>query len=318
MPDIVSTFVELFRGRHDAIGTEAGGCLRLQDVTADTMIARHLQGQAHPIGIYPLVYTAEVGAEWVVRWGCVDFDLGEEESLAHAWNVATVLEVAAGIKGWVERSRSKGYHLWVFAQEWVPAALMRRALIGACETVDAPTKEVNPKQESLKDPSQLGNYVRLPYPGMLGKTPQRDDRRVMLDVAGDPYPVGEFVAEAHFKRATTEQLEQLAISLYIPPPPPPPKLQRPAPSRLEGDAVQRMSPLARKIYDEGPLEGKGRGHTLYKLACLLAEDGRHTPEEALELLYDADTRWGKFVERGDADVRIPAIVEKVFGKEVTC
>ena len=51
------------------------------------------------------------------------------------------------------------------------------------------------------------------------------------------------------------------------------------------------------------------GHTLYKLACVLREDGRHTRDEAYELIEDADLRWGKFFERPDKAKYLTAILD---------
>ena len=129
---------------------------------------RHLTDEEAPIGVYPLL--PAVANVHSVYWGCVDFDEGEEASLIHAENLELVLN-RAQIKGWVERSRSKGYHVWVFFQEAMRATDVRNGLLAACGIVAAPVKEVNPKQTELTGKG-WGNGVRLPYPA--GRQPGRN------------------------------------------------------------------------------------------------------------------------------------------------
>lgn len=304
---LVTDFAELFVGRQDAYGMEEGRCFRPGPPFEGNAhywmetIQRHLNGQV-PIGIYPMVGPGGTEDEdvWFVHWGCIDFDEGEEVSLTHARNVVAVLRELE-ITGWIERSRSKGFHVWVFADSWVPARTMRRALLAACQLVDAPTREINPKQETLGE-GQLGNYVRLPYPGSLTSEPLSGARRAVFPPRMDfPYRVHDFVILAMRSRASLAELEAAAELYQEPVRARPP--QRHLGLLLPGsrEPADRLGALARKVWEEGPLDGSGRGHTLWKLARLIVEDGRHTFDEALELLQDADERWGKFTARGDAD-----------------
>lgn len=315
--DEFDRFTQLFDGNREAYGAEEGAAVRLSGVKGwddlSDVVRAHLDGSAEPIGVYPMVQLAD---GWYVKWGCIDFDLGDEESFVHARNVQ-MAGYAVGLHGWVERSRSKGYHVWFFCQQWVPAEIMRHALLALCQVVDAPAKEVNPKQVTLAE-GQIGNYVRLPYPGWLsdymhGELPTR---RVMVDEARMPIPLSEFLER-------TAQLDCLAdykrvAKYYV------------APKRnmvirrnwadLEGSAVERMSPMALKIWKEGPLENPDsptnfRGQTLFKLAKLLLEHGRHNVDEALVLLRDADERWGKFHERPDRDRWLMQLIESAWSNQ---
>src|SRR5262245_38603232 len=138
--------LDVFEGRYDVVGLDDDGhghpgpCEVRDRAAWEAHAADHLRGTMS-MGIYPVTQDC-------CLWGCVDFDDGEVASQVHARNVAVVL-AHLDVTGWIERSRSKGYHVWVFAPEWVPARLMRRALLGACQTAQAPTKEVNPKSEHL-------------------------------------------------------------------------------------------------------------------------------------------------------------------------
>ena len=309
MTDTVQQFCELFQGNASAIGLEVGGAHRLRE--GDTLaeeIEMHLTGRGDPIGVYPMVgHSTWNDMTWKVHWGCIDFDEGEQESWLHAKNVHLALQTF-GVSGWIERSRSKGYHVWVFLQQWTEAWLVRRALLAACQIVEAPTKEINPKQESLEE-GQLGNYVRLPYPGALGgKATLTLGRRVMVAGNGEPVHLDGFVKLAHVQRTDVAALEKLAS--YWKPPAKPLRTRNWDSLPFDGEAVDRLVGKARMIWEDGPLEGSDRSDTLYKLAMYLKEDGRHTREEAFDLLVDADARWGKFSDRPDRDQRLDDLLDK--------
>ena len=180
----VADFLDLFKGRLDTAGLDmtasgAPGPFRFHESTdyAESWIGLangHLCGRLG-IGVYPVWHGQ-------VEWGCVDFDDGEDAAWEHATALRSVLN-AFNITGWIERSRSKGYHVWVFSAGWVPALMMRRALMGACAISGVPDREVNPKSASL-DPDQLGNFVRLPYFASDAAMPTHQAQREAR-VAGD-------------------------------------------------------------------------------------------------------------------------------------
>lgn len=299
--------MELFRGNWNAHGTEAGGSVRhegdlqLKSWAQVTALENHLNGTEF-CGVYPMAQFSD--GTWNVHWGCVDFDEGDEVSWVHARNLAKVLR-AFGIAPWIERSRSKGYHVWVFLDTWTDPALVRYALLAACQIVDAPTKEINPKQVSLAE-GQLGNYVRLPYPGrspVIGSDFQL--RRCMVDDIGAPWSFDDFVKTAWEFRTQPIQLEPLR-ELYKEPERPRPVVVAPT---MDGDPVRRMGGLAYTIWKDGPLDGSDRSGTLFKLAALLREGGQHTFSEALELVWDADGRWGKFHDRPRGYEDLTKVVE---------
>lgn len=321
-------FIELFEGNHDAFGLEEGGCAHIHPDSWELALRTHLTGEAEPIGVYPMVHNVTryyddgyaQRLNWGVKWGCVDFDQGEEESWVHAKNVHLAL-TTFGITGWIERSRSKGFHVWVFAQDWVEAKLMRRALLAACQLVEAPTREINPKQEELKD-GQLGNYVRLPYPGHLRSVPAMQDalnagtvdviKRVMVfpEDARHSYHLMAYVNDAYANRTDVAALSSIAAHYA---PPETQVIYRDwSNSVMQGSAIDRLRGKALVIFQQGPLEGSDRSDTLWKLARYLKEDGRHTVDEALELLRDADRRWGKFYDRPDGEQRLTELIQRAW------
>lgn len=134
---LANKYDALFQGRRDVYGSVEGGCIK-KHLTTDIWVA-HLY-YTGSVGVYPMVDNK-------VHWGCVDIDLGEE-MLAMAQNLQTVLAFYK-LTSWIEKSKGKGFHIFVFANDWVPAKTMRRALIVACEIAGVPPTEVNPKQEEL-------------------------------------------------------------------------------------------------------------------------------------------------------------------------
>lgn len=308
---IIDRFTALHAGREDAVGTEEGGCLRIAEADFHAKIAAHLTG-GDPIGIYPMVKNPF--GDWVVHFGVVDFDEGEETSLVHALNLQAVLDMV-DITSWIERSRSKGYHVWVYCREWVPATAMRFGLLGATQVAKAPIKEINPKQTSLAD-DKIGNYIRLPYPGWLGDS-YVADRRVCIVDGSEILPLEEFVFAAYEARCSRADIERL-VPLYEAPLRPSPPLNNRKRRHLTVDDidwdaipdVRHMRKITRQVFENGPMrEGADRSSTLWRLALMLKED-HYEPLEILELCMDADRRWGKHAERGDQEY-VVTMVNKV-------
>jgi len=278
-------------GWHKAVG--AGYVIAVED---------HLLNANKPnIGVYPLTrHNTENGPVYVTQWGCVDFDEGEEASLAHATNLHAVLQ-QLHVASWVERSRSKGYHLWVFFDEPLPARQVREGLIGACNVVDAPTVEVNPKQLVLTGQG-LGNGVRLPY-----SCPRNEGRNVIVYGSSDMMLEG-FVELASKTRVTAEAWKAVT-ALYKPPEaaPEPKVTYTYGGGGLHGlaGAVRRGGP--RSTADK---PGGDRSATLFSLACAMVRQG-FSNGDVLTELEEADKDWGnKFMKRRDGRQRLWDMVIK--------
>lgn len=301
----INKFATLFAGRQDAYGSDEGSCIH-KALTRDVWYDHLVYGGDRSIGVYPLYSIPEVGP--VVRWGCTDIDLGDIESWPHALNLHNTLQ-ALGLCPWIERSRSKGFHVWVFTSEPVPATWMRHAYLFAHQIADVPATEVNPKQttpDRLK--VGLGNYVRAPYPGVNSPA----GRRVMIDpINGRIIPRTEFVDIATDSLNTAAQVAAVAAR-YVPPPSKPRVDVDTEWSGNLGPLVDRLTGLAYTIFAGGPLEGVDRSTTLARLAAKIVEGGEHSTAECFALVQDADRRWGKFFERADCDEQLTRIVEWAF------
>ena len=292
----VDDFVSLFRGRGDVYGHEEGRCVK-----EPLNIARfqdHLYGR-EAIGVYPMV---PLGNDYACVWGCSDIDI---EDINLAITLHQTLK-AAGVTSWIERSRSKGYHVWVFVSDLVPAVDMRRMLLLAHQVCEIPAREVNPKQETLSH-GQYGNYVRLPYFNGGNETPTK---RVILDPNTlEPMPLARFLSGAFPTKNSPALIKQLA-QMYVPPAPLR-QINITDPSGSVEEVLRLVGPLARVIWRDGPLEGKDRSFTLVKL-CGLLQRGGISPSDAKIILEDADRRWGKYHLRANGGQEIEKIIQKVY------
>lgn len=311
MSSDVEKFARLFHGRIDAYGSDGGSCVRVP-VTIQTYV-RHLDGSM-PIGIYPLLDDSTC---W---WGCSDIDQGYD-MIALAANLWRVLRVL-GVFSYVEKSRSKGYHIWTFFDQPVAATTVRAMFLFAHQVADVPPREINPKASGF-DHIELGNYVRLAYPnrGISGK-------QIMLDMERSdrcPMSFGEFLSCA--RTNTPADIESVAAR-YVPPAP----RQLVSVSEYNGELAHlehRMSGLQFTVWSFGPkADGTNRTSTAgsgvgagkvdrsfqaYRFACLLQKDG-FTPGEALALLCEFDLRWlQKFSERPDGVMQMQRIIERAYG-----
>lgn len=295
--EALDLFVSLFRGRGDCYGSEAGGCVR-ERLSVD--VFRDHLSDGPSIGVYPAVPN-DGGA--ICIWGCSDIDV---EDIDAARLLKRTLETA-GVHAWLERSRSKGYHVWVFASEPVLAEDMRRMLLVAHQVADYPAREVNPKQSDVST-SKVGNYVRLPYPHGLKINP---DRRTMLDDSNNPIPLRDFLSAVETKRTSAHDIHRIS-AMYVPP-----KKQHVVvdwgTSENLDEALRLTSPLARIIWRDGPLPSQDRSKALMRLAYVCASSGI-APSMCHVIVVDADRRWGKFHARGEAGMeQINKIVERAYG-----
>lgn len=294
MATIVEQFATLFAGRPDAYGGDEGRAI-YQPVTVETY-ENHLTG-IEPIGIYPIAHAAD-GTLWV-RWGCCDIDTGD-------WSEAHLLATALagmGLLPHVERSRSKGWHIWIFADQPVQAWQMRRALKVAYAAIDLPAKEANPKQESLR-PNQLGNYVRLPYKAGLILTPER---QVMMQgwgrsQDGVPMSLNDWLAGPIYSRAL--RVEHWAEKWFERP-------RKHVQFDVSDSDIARLAGLLpaewRQVWQSG--EVRDRSATFVAMAYSLAKLGWQ-PQDVYMILWGCP--WNKYRERTDGEHYVKDIIDRVY------
>jgi hypothetical protein len=309
-------FAELFQGNPCAHGTVEGGCVR-----SAPDFGAHLFQPDRSIGIYPMVESAVLrkqflsvhgvdGGAWYVRWGCTDIDNADdpEACLPLARNLWKVLR-RLGITSWVERTKGKGYHVWVFAQEWVPAIVMRRALLAAHQVAGVKPTEVNPKQvDTTGIKAGLGNYVNLPYPCLW----EDAGRRVVIDPwDGYPRTLPEFLDDAMHGRTPYDTL-YAAAKLYIAPPPVR-AVAYTEPSVEAATLARNLPGLPYTIWKNGCLEGRDRSTTMARF-CHLCAEASIDPGDCMVMLRDLDARLGKFIDRVDRQEQLDRLLDTAYSK----
>jgi hypothetical protein len=173
----VSLFKRYFSGLPNAFGTYDPDTGRSRQekrsVTTDTILD-HLKGKEH-YGVYLLVND-------VTKAIVADFDHHDSSSplefieTAHHYRLPAYMEI----------SKSKGFHVWIFFNETgVRADKARLVTKAILKDIDSAHTEIFPKQNSLNSQVSFGNFIYAPLFGRLvpeGKTVFIEPETMM------PYP----------------------------------------------------------------------------------------------------------------------------------
>lgn len=176
-----------------------------------SVFEKHLKGELE-LGVYC------TNDQAMSYWGCVDFDSDKTKAGdSRAYQAALQLQgkyEEYGITSWIERSRSKGYHVWIFPKGPMPSRTLRKAQLSCLESLGMSGLEVNPKQETLYDKSKtatapsnrgfgIGNLVRIPY------SPLAMPNRMVCLSRGMGLPLATFASEAMETRPDPTALAKL-------------------------------------------------------------------------------------------------------------
>jgi hypothetical protein len=202
----------------------------------DEVIQAHLEGR-QPYGVYLLVADR-------TRALAVDFDtpdlVGPMEFVEAARGY--------GMAGYIERSKSKGHHVWIFCEPaGVSAAKVRTVVRHILEEICQPRVEVFPKQDRLDPRAPYGSFVNAPLFGAL--VPQ--DRTVFVE-PGNPTQrcADQWALLASVERVSEQLLDQIigvnelddaAAPLRNPPPA----------SGASATVCYGLPPCARRMLAEG-------------------------------------------------------------------
>jgi P4 family phage/plasmid primase-like protien len=174
-------FRSIFNGRKSAYGADEGKSVKA--TLTDDIVRRHLTGQRR-IGIYPLSPNILNGGG--THWIAADID---DDKLDIAIKLRELLE-QIGVSSYIETSKSKGYHVWIFFSEAVSAQLARATMKHAITILEKGTGyrvgEIFPKQDSIGSYG-YGNYINLPLHGEDVKK----GRTVFLDPDNDYKPYSD-------------------------------------------------------------------------------------------------------------------------------
>jgi len=163
----IALFKACFAGRLDVYGTydiRTGKARQAKEPVTDSVIHAHLAGRK-PYGVYLLDKDK-------TRAVAEDVDTDDANPTLEFLKAAEHY----GISAYIERSKSKGYHVWVFFDWPVPAWKPRLVVKEILEEIGQPNTEVFPKHDALED-GMYGNFINAPWFGKL--VPER--RTVFLD-----------------------------------------------------------------------------------------------------------------------------------------
>ena len=163
----IALFKACFTGRRDVYGTydiKTENARQEKVAVTDRVIHAHLTGRK-PYGVYLLVKDKTQAVP-------VDLDTDDASPVLEFRKAAQHY----GIPAYIERSKSKGYHVWVFFGGPVPAWKARLVVKKILDEIGQPNTEVFPKQDVLQE-GQSGNFINAPFFGKLVP----EGRTVFLD-----------------------------------------------------------------------------------------------------------------------------------------
>jgi len=158
----INLYKSIFRGLETAYGSydlKSGKYYHCKEQVNNKVIYNHLKG-TKPYGIYPLVGST-------TYFGVVDFDTQNPEGPISFVNVAKHYELAT----YLEKSKAKGYHVWLFFEKSGILAKKVRAIVKfILDEIGCKDEEIFPKQNSITSSTQYGNFINAPLNGKLVKT----------------------------------------------------------------------------------------------------------------------------------------------------
>jgi len=197
-PTEVEVLKKLFSGRTDCYGMETNnGHIAVREPLTDSILLAHVQGTKR-IGVYPL------RSDLTVQWACVDVD---EVSKGKVEKVVVGF-IENRFFPYVERSRQKGFHIWIFFDFPIQARDVRKALSEILTRTGLDGIEIFPKQEHLSTNNGIGNFVFLPLHGQSVK----EARTVFVTSDFQPYEDQlDHLSRAH--RTKSEDVTRMAAAI---------------------------------------------------------------------------------------------------------
>ena len=177
----------LFSGRKDAYSTfdlKSGESYVVKKPVADKVILDHLLGRK-PYRAFLLVKNKTQAI-------AVDFDTQDRLS---PWEFV-VQAKHYDLSSYIERSKSKGYHVWIFFEEvGVSAAKARLVVHHILHDMEQPNNEVFPKHDSLDSQVHYGNFIDIP---LFGRAVSKGNTVFVDPITFEPYPnQWEFLESVH-------------------------------------------------------------------------------------------------------------------------
>ena len=175
----IAIFRRRFAGLTDVYGTYdpvTGRVRQIKQPVTDMVIRNHLSG-TRPYGVYLLAGD---------RTRAVVADFDDSNPMPPIEYVRQARHY--GIGAYIERSKAKGYHVWVFSDEKGFRAQSARSVVRLIlEEIGHPDTEIFPKQDRIAGAAKYGNFINAPLFGQL--VPR--DRSVFLNPANGLKPYAD-------------------------------------------------------------------------------------------------------------------------------
>ena len=171
----IRIYKNLFTGLTHVYGTydpQTGRVHQVKEPVTEAVIYDHLAGR-QPYGVYLLVADT-------IKALAVDFD---EDNLNLPVTFAAIANDSR-IPAYIERSKSKGYHVWIFFDRFIPAWKARLVAGHILTNMGKTDTEIFPKQDALGSGTAYGNFINAP---LFGTWVARD-RTVFVDPDDPIYP----------------------------------------------------------------------------------------------------------------------------------
>ena len=256
----LAIFRRCFSGRPDCYGTydlASGWVETVKKPVTDQVLLNHLRG-VQPYGVFLLQGDR-------TRAAVADFD--HEDPQPPFQFVMRARHYS--ITSLVERSKSKGWHVWVFfPADGVTARKARRTMRIILADIEMPVTEVFPKHDKLDDSTQFGNFINAPLFGRL--VPQGRTVFVSPNDPFRPYPNQWSVLE-HVPRISESLLDEILDINGA-------DCAEAAPARVSGQAAGEttkpsfgLPPCAQKMLAEGVTDLQRQ--SCFRLAVQLRKAG---------------------------------------------
>jgi predicted ArsR family transcriptional regulator len=288
----IDKFISLFKGRKDCYGLQK---FCMKEPLSHELYLAHIEGKQR-IGVYPLHNGDGSGPGQWASWIAADIDDGDFNK---ALKLHERLEVL-GISSYIERSKSKGYHVFTFFNKDIEALKLR--LVWKMLLDDLGFKcELFPKQDK-SDESGYGNFINLPLFG--GDV--SNEKTIFVDSKGLPL----FITPEELSQIVVNDIklvEQIiednnlketsdVIRDYI---------QTPS---LVGSSKLEMSPCVKRIID-GEVKAGQHNEAWFRLAIYYKEKG--TPRvEATKILLE----WNKKNKNNNPEKELLRTIQSVYEK----
>ena len=202
----IELFANLFTGLKNVYGTydsQTGKVRQAKEAVTEKVIADHLIGK-QSYGVYLLINNRTKAI-------AVDFDTHELQIPAQFIKTAQEYDIPA----YIERSKSKGYHIWIFFEENGVQAVNARLIVNhILAKIGRPNTEVFPKRDSLDNKVSYGNFINAPLFG----TSVKNCRTVFVDPKSSYKPyLNQWDFLASIEKVNEDKLDSIIAQLNLMP-----------------------------------------------------------------------------------------------------